>query len=688
MNIFLQAPFRSTLIALCLLAFICLSESLKAQSNNCAAPTPLTSAPVCPGPTAGTLVGSTYVAIPNACGAAAGNRDDVWYSFVAPAANPTITISGNLALVANQPSMQLYLDCAGNLAPSVPNCVTNNAVLAATNLTPGTTYLLRVFSNVNTKVTFGICITYPSNDLCGSAITLPSSTVCMNTPGTVFGAGTVATTINAPNCAPGGILRDVWYKFTAQTTNPSIKLTGIGASMMANGGIQLLSNNCGGSFNSFYCGTLAAGVATINADFLTPGTVYFIRIYSTGGAPASAAAGAFNICVTDPVVPPPGNDECDQASNISVGNACVTIPGTMAGATPSAVPLAGACAGPNVYDVWYKFTAVTPNQIITETPNPSPNNFNGGGIEVFSTTAGDCSTLTSIACGVSPLNANGLTPGNTYYVRIYSNTAPAPTGNARFDLCIISIQFPAVRSGNSYVNMSKKTQGGVVEKGDTLEIRMTFQYSLATNKTNIRFVDNVPTKTAMLATINDSIRIITNEGLTYKKYTVAPADDAGTYNAAPPAGQYNIRLNVGFASNPGTPVNTTSTEFASATGTMNKTNKPSLFNGSVLFAIAYRVKVTGNPGDTIVLNPAQFLYRTGGLNDTTLTGTSYKILITTPMTLCNNSIGLNNAEEFGGTFGTGTAPNRLTDLTVPIQGYSFINDINAYNSLATVVMLL
>jgi hypothetical protein len=37
--------------------------------------------------------------------------------------------------------------------------------------------------------------------------------------------------------------------------------------------------------------------------------------------------------------------------------------------------------------------------------------------------------------------------------------------------------------------------------------------------------------------------------------------------------------------------------------------------------------------------------------------------------------------ESGGTFGSGTTPNRPNDLTTPIPGYNFVNNVNAYNDL-------
>ena len=128
-----------------------------------------------------------------------------------------------------------------------------------------------------------------------------------------------------------------------------------------------------------------------------------------------------------------------------------------------------------------------------------------------------------------------------------------------------------------------------------------------------------------------------------------------------------------------------STEFASATGTMVAGSDRPRGGGGMLFATAFRVVVTGNVGDTITLNPGRFLYKNGGApgvgSDVTLTATPFKILISEPRELCTNSIGINNAAELGGTFGLGTTLTRGFDLTTPISGYSFINDVNAYNNV-------
>src|SRR5690606_21196642 len=101
-----------------------------------------------------------------------------------------------------------------------------------------------------------------------------------------------------------------------------------------------------------------------------------------------------------------------------------------------------------------------------------------------------------------------------------------------------------------------------------LEIRMTINHTSGTMY-YLRYVDNIPANTTMLAGTNDSIRVITNEGLTFRKYTPVAGDDAATYTATPAAGQFNIRLNLGFGSfPPGVPANTSVTSTVGAIGRM------------------------------------------------------------------------------------------------------------------------
>lgn len=665
----------STPLLLFILGYLCPFISFAQPANNlCGSSTLLTSSTSCT-PTAGTLVAATYTAIASPCGSSGGNRNDVWYRFVATSTNPYVSITSGPANVR----FQIYSGTCGT--PVSVYCSTVPSIQIPTALTIGVTYLIRVYSNTNAAGTFNICVTNdppPSNDECTGAISLTSSTLCVNTSGTIYSSSNVITpTIAAPNCAIG-VTQDVWYSFVAQTTNPTISLSNIGINFN-NPGIQLLSGTCGGTLTPLYCGT-----TSIAADYLTPGTTYFIRVFSTSAlGPVSPAGAGFDICVTDPVSPVPSNDECAGAINLPVFNTCASgnNPGNMAGATPSAFPLPAPCTGSSTYDVWYKFTQPAATTNTTVTLGSLGTNFTGSGIQIFS---GTCGSLTSVICGSgTTINATGLTPGTVYYVRVFSNAGSPPNGNARFTVCAFATGAPLpVRFGNSYVNITRKTTGGVVQTGDVLEIRMTINHTAGTMY-GLRYVDNIPTNTTIATAPADApIKIITNEGLTYKSYTQAAADDAATYLAAPPPGEYNIRMNIGFGGyGPANPVNNTSTETATATGRMINTHNPR-GGGGLLFATAFRVVVTGSPGDTITLNPGQFIYQTSiGGPDVTLTATPFKIVISDPLTLCANSIGVNNAAEFGGTFGSGNTQNRATDLTAPITGYTFINDVNAYNNV-------
>jgi hypothetical protein len=187
----------------------------------------------------------------------------------------------------------------------------------------------------------------------------------------------------------------------------------------------------------------------------------------------------------------------------------------------------------------------------------------------------------------------------------------------------------------------------------------------------------------MLTGSNDSIRVITNEGLTYKRYTLVASDDAATYIAAPPVGEYQIRLNLGFgtpptsATTPGTPTNNSTSNITGA-AQVNSSARPRGGSG-LLFATSFRVVVTGNPGDIITLGSGRLIYKntSSGTDRPPLTATQYQILISEPADLCADKIGVNIAGEFGGTFGSGNTLNRSTAPTFLIPGYNYLNNVSA-----------
>jgi trimeric autotransporter adhesin len=101
----------------------------------------------------GTLAAATYTGVTGPCGASSGNRNDVWYRFVAPTASLNITVAG--ALTA--PRFQVYSQsspCTGLASIFCSTSGTGNV----TGLTVGVSYLIRIYCDNNSNTTFTVCL--------------------------------------------------------------------------------------------------------------------------------------------------------------------------------------------------------------------------------------------------------------------------------------------------------------------------------------------------------------------------------------------------------------------------------------------------------------------------------------------------------------------------------------------------
>jgi len=141
-------------------------------NNECAAATALSSGTSCSN-TAGTLAGATASspAVATSCGTAGA---DVWYSFIAPTAFPTISLSSiGTSLSGAGVSMQLFSGTCGALTSIA--CTTGNASTLSLNtstnpggsgLVAGNTYYIRIYTPTavptGTGWGFNICITRPT----------------------------------------------------------------------------------------------------------------------------------------------------------------------------------------------------------------------------------------------------------------------------------------------------------------------------------------------------------------------------------------------------------------------------------------------------------------------------------------------------------------------------------------------
>ncbi|CAG5080498.1 PKD-like domain-containing protein [Parvicella tangerina] len=292
---------------------------------------------------------------------------------------------------------------------------------------------------------------YAQSDGCSGATSLPVTANCSSpTAGTTTGATQTIT-----GCV-GTADDDVWYTFTATSTTHEITVDGAAGFDAV---VQLFSGSCS-TLVSLGCQdqSFDGGVETIYASGLTIGNTYTIRVYDYY---AGSGTGNFTICVTEGT-PPPSNDACSNATPLTVSSSCTYVSSTSEGATES---LTG-CAGNADDDVWFSFVATNSVQTITVDPSSSMDPV----IQLFE---GTCAGLTSLYCedsgftdGNEQIDAVGLIPGNTYYVRVYDYYTS--TGGDPFQICVVgdptavpsndepcnAIALPPVTSACNYLNFT------------------------------------------------------------------------------------------------------------------------------------------------------------------------------------------------------------------------------------------
>ncbi|MDX2361275.1 MAG: T9SS type A sorting domain-containing protein [Crocinitomicaceae bacterium] len=414
-------------------------------NDECAGAVGLTVNPdnLCGTVTNSTIAGATAsVQDPTACFGT--EDDDVWFSFVAT--GPTHMIS-LLNIVGG--TTDLYHSVWEGVCPGLTlfagSCSDPNSS-TVTGLTPGNTYYLRVYSWTGTAgqtSVFDVCIGTPppppANDECAGAIALTVNPD--NLCGTVTTSTIASATPSVQNTASCGGTEDddVWFSFVATGTAHMIDL-------------QNISGGTTDLYHSVWSGvcpalTVVAGSCSdpnsSTVTGLTPGNTYYVRVYSWTGTAGQTSV--FDICIGTPP-PPPANDECSGAIPLTVNpdQLCGTVTtSTIASATPSAQNTAS-CGGTEDDDVWFSFVATSSQHYIDLI------NIFGGTTDLYhSVWEGVCPALTLVAGTCSDPNSStvtGLTPGNTYYVRVYSWTGT--TGQTSvFDICIGSDAAPTCVDG-------------------------------------------------------------------------------------------------------------------------------------------------------------------------------------------------------------------------------------------------
>jgi hypothetical protein len=199
--------------------------------------------------------------------------------------------------------------------------------------------------------------------------------------------------------------------------------------------------------------------------------------------------------------------------------------------------------------------------------------------------------------------------------------------------------------GKSYVNLTKGATGGTIEPNDILEVRATFVVGgsgVNDYADSCAYFDVVPANTTY---IPGTLAILTNEGKTYKTFTDALGDDAGGINGT------NVRINLGYKNAP--------TATATRRGRITYNDKPSFYGATCIMIATFHVKVTGGYGNKINLGGGTISYFPRGLSLTSIIFPQDSVMIFKNLGICPNAASNSISSEFGGTFGSGKAKNRI-----------------------------
>ncbi|RYY47456.1 MAG: T9SS type B sorting domain-containing protein [Chitinophagaceae bacterium] len=381
-------------------------------------------------------------------------NQDVWYSFVASSTSHTILISNVVTTPTTANVILNHSVFSGNCDNMELLYCSTALVSGAPNLVPGNTYYVRVYKSTNVasqSATFDLCIVSPpANDECNGSISVTPNTGQQCLTENVVSSGTLASTNTAIGLAPGsGPLTpanlcypnsdDVWFNFVASSSNHTIIVSNVvptpsTATVKLN--YALFSGSCG-NLNLIFC----SNTYTTPTSGLVPGETYYVRVYKTTTNAVQSAT--FDICI----ISPPVNDECANAIPVTVNpeQFCQnqnTVSGNTLGATSSnpvsTPPLAGGGCGATNRDMWYSFVASASSNMLTFSNIVT----NPGGLATLklnhSVFSGTCDGLVRLYCSTEEVSmASGLTPGNTYYVRVYTSTNNNDH-SLSFDLCITS----------------------------------------------------------------------------------------------------------------------------------------------------------------------------------------------------------------------------------------------------------
>ena len=224
-------------------------------------------------------------------------------------------------------------------------------------------------------------------------------------------------------------------------------------------------------------------------------------------------------------------------------------PGTLVGATASGT--VSSCFGTPDDDVWYRFVATAPTHRIELV------NITGGTTDLYHAlfTGPDCNSLTLVPGSCSDPNTSnpaGLTPGVTYWIRVYSWTA-TPNQTTNFNVCVSAPPLVDIRASALATPATPACYGAAETVTVTIQNTSLYTIDLAVDPVTVNatatggYTSSAVVNSGTLApnatlnvTMPDAIDMSAPGGYTFNANTTTPADGNNANNAMTAVTRTNV----------------------------------------------------------------------------------------------------------------------------------------------------
>jgi gliding motility-associated-like protein len=246
----------------------------------------------------------------------------------------------------------------------------------------------------------------------------------------------ITGTLSNPSCFTTGTNNGMWFQFIAATPVANVTINGSTLTQVQASLLAPPTGGCtGGTFTELTCGTSVTTSVTLTYSALVVGNTYYIYVDGT-----NSLTGTFQVCVSSPAQP--NNDNPCTPFVVPANAFCSSLGAyTNVGATEDnlfSASYPGCWSAGTFNTVYFQFTALGAYNTISVTGGT--NGLQTPQVAVINTTDCSGSAWSSSNCAAAAsgntvtLNANNLTPGQTYLVAIDGGT----NNVGSFQLCVNS----------------------------------------------------------------------------------------------------------------------------------------------------------------------------------------------------------------------------------------------------------